>query len=81
MGVETSFGIGELARRTERSVHTIRWYEAQGLIPNVDRNPGGRRRYAAWHVEWLSFLETLAQEQRSRPWPRVPGSRVPQAPE
>lgn len=59
MGVETSFGIGELARRTKRSVHAIRWYEAQGLIPNVERDAGGRRRYTQWHVEWLSFLDRL----------------------
>ena len=59
MGVETSFGIGELARRTKRTVHAIRWYEAQGLIPNVERDAGGRRRYTQWHVEWLGFLDRL----------------------
>lgn len=59
MGVGTSFGIGELARRTKRTVHAIRWYEAQGLIPNVERDAGRRRRYTAWHVEWLSFLDRL----------------------
>ncbi len=59
MGVETSFGIGELARRTKRSVHTIRWYEAQGLIPRVERDAGRRRQYTVWHVEWLNFLDRL----------------------
>lgn len=59
MGVDGSFGIGELARRTKRTVHAIRWYEAQGLIPNVERDAGSRRRYTAWHVEWLGFLERL----------------------
>jgi DNA-binding transcriptional MerR regulator len=59
LGIETSFGIGELARRTRRTVHAIRWYEAQGLIPRVERDAGGRRRYTRWHVEWLLFLERL----------------------
>ncbi len=59
MGVEDSFGIGELARRTKRSVHAIRWYEAQGLIPKVERDAGRRRRYTPWHVEWFLFLERL----------------------
>jgi DNA-binding transcriptional MerR regulator len=59
LGVESEFGIGELARRTNRSVHAIRWYEAQGLIPNVARDSGGRRRYTQWHVDWLHFLERL----------------------
>ena len=31
--------IGKLARLTGRSVHTIRWYEAQQLIPGVRRDP------------------------------------------
>jgi DNA-binding transcriptional MerR regulator len=59
LGVESEFGIGELARRTNRSVHAIRWYEAQGLIPNVARDRGRRRRYTQWHVDWLHFLERL----------------------
>lgn len=59
MGVEGDFGIGELAQRTGRSAHAIRWYEAQGLIPNVTRDGGGRRRYTRWHMDWLSFLERL----------------------
>jgi DNA-binding transcriptional MerR regulator len=59
VGVESEFGIGELARRTKRSVHAIRWYEAQGLIPNVARDSGGRRRYTQWHVDWLNFLDRL----------------------
>lgn len=59
MGVESSFGIGELAGRTKRTVHAIRWYEAQGMMPRVERDSGGRRRYTSWHVDWLSFLERL----------------------
>lgn len=53
------FLIGGLAKRTGHSVHTIRWYENQGLIPGVERDAGGRRVYAAYHVEHLAFLERL----------------------
>ena len=35
--------IGELARRTGRSVHSIRWYESIGLVPGVRRDAGNRR--------------------------------------
>ena len=49
--------IGKLARLTGRSVHTIRWYEAQRLIPGVRRDPQGRRVYHEQHVEWLALLE------------------------
>ena len=51
--------IGELAGRTGRSVHAIRWYEAQGLIPGVVRDPGGRRVYSERHVSWLQAMERL----------------------
>ncbi len=36
----SAFHIGALSARTGRSIHTIRWYEAQGLIPGVARDGG-----------------------------------------
>lgn len=53
------FHIGGLAKRTGRSVHTIRWYETQGLIPRVERDPGGRRVYEPDHVDQLVFLDRM----------------------
>jgi DNA-binding transcriptional MerR regulator len=55
----TNFRIGELAERTGRSIHTIRWYEAQGLIPGVVRDGGGRRVYSELHLSWLDLMERL----------------------
>lgn len=55
----TTFHIGELAERTGRTVHAIRWYEAQGLIPGVARDSGGRRLYSERHVSWLELIERL----------------------
>ena len=54
-----NFHIGELAQRTGRSIHTIRWYEAQGLIPGVIRDGGGRRVYSELHLSWLDLMERL----------------------
>lgn len=53
------FHIGALARACGQSVHAIRWYEGQGLIPNVGRDTGGRRVYVQGHVEHLRFLDRL----------------------
>lgn len=53
------FLIGELAERTGRGIHAIRWYEAQGLIPGVVRDPGGRRLYGPLHIRWLELIERL----------------------
>jgi DNA-binding transcriptional MerR regulator len=54
-----SLHIGEVATRTGRSVHAIRWYEAQGLVPGVERDGGGRRVYTEHHVGWLDFMDRL----------------------
>jgi DNA-binding transcriptional MerR regulator len=51
--------IGALAERTGRSIHTIRWYEAQGLIPGVARDAKGRRVHTEQHVNWLELMERL----------------------
>lgn len=50
--------IGQLAERTGRSVHTIRWYEQQGLLPPVPRL-GAQRVYSNRHVEWLELMDRL----------------------
>ena len=57
--------IGALSARTGRSVHTIRWYEAQGLIPGVVRDAGGRRTYSEQHVGWLELMERLRRSGMS----------------
>lgn len=57
--MSSNFRIGELANRTGRSVHAIRWYEAQGLIPGVMRDSGGRRVYGERHQSWLELMERL----------------------
>lgn len=55
----TSLPIGALAKSSGRSVHTIRWYEAQGLMPGVQRDSGGRRRYTTQHIAWLDLMVRL----------------------
>ncbi|MGA9324187.1 MAG: MerR family transcriptional regulator, partial [Xanthobacteraceae bacterium] len=54
-----SLHIGDVASRTGRSVHAIRWYEAQGLMPGVARDNGGRRVYSEHHVGWLDLMDRL----------------------
>jgi len=53
------YHIGELARRSGRGIHAIRWYEAQGLIHGVTRDAGGRRLYNELHVRWLDLMDRL----------------------
>lgn len=51
--------IGDLADATGLSAHTLRYYEDEGLIPEVGRNSAGHRRYREDHVRWVGLLERL----------------------
>jgi len=51
--------IGELARRSGLSAHTIRYYERIGLIPYADRDQSGRRDYDTSILIWIEFLRRL----------------------
>ena len=46
---EPLLSIGELARRTNVSPRTIRYYEELGILPTPPRSPAGTRRYPADH--------------------------------
>jgi DNA-binding transcriptional MerR regulator len=56
----TDYGIGQVAERTGLSVHTLRFYEAEGiLVDPVHREAGGRRRYTDDDIEWLTICTNL----------------------
>src|SRR3546814_2104109 len=48
--------IGELAKRTESTVETIRYYEKEGLLPEPSRSDGNYRLYGEEHIERLRFI-------------------------
>lgn len=48
--------IGELAKRTDLLVETIRYYEREGLLPNPPRSDGNYRLYSDTHLERLQFI-------------------------
>ena len=52
--------IGEVARQTGLAPSAIRYYESLGLIPKPAYD-GGKRRYDASVIEWLSLI-ALARE-------------------
>ncbi len=53
--------IGEVAEKTGFSVHTLRYYEKIGLLPEALRDAGGRRVYGPDVLVWLEFVERLKQ--------------------
>jgi MerR family transcriptional regulator, copper efflux regulator len=53
--------IGEVARRADVGVETIRFYERQGLVPEPPRTPAGYRQYAEETVSRLRFIQRAKQ--------------------
>ena len=50
--------IGKLAKETNISEYTLRYYEQKGLI-RVNRDGAGRRCYEEGDIEWVKFLRKL----------------------
>jgi len=49
--------IGALAELAGCTVKTVRFYEAQGLLPEPARSPSGYRRYTAHDLKRLQFIQ------------------------
>ena len=41
------------------SAHTLRFYDKEGLLPNVGRDEHGNRRFTDNDLQWLSLLQCL----------------------
>ncbi len=51
--------IGDIARHTGLTVHTIRYYEQIGLLPPARRDGMGQRVYEMSILVWIEFLGRL----------------------
>jgi DNA-binding transcriptional MerR regulator len=59
-GDRPHLSIGQAAQRTGLSVHALRFYEREGLLPTeVSRGPDGRRVYSENDLEWLDLCVKL----------------------
>jgi len=57
--METSLTIQQVATLTGLSVHTLRYYERNGLLEPVKRAANGHRRYSAQALTQIEFLTRL----------------------
>ncbi len=55
----TFISIGELARLSGLSTHTLRYYEKVGVLRPAGRGSSGHRRYCEQDVAWLAFVLRL----------------------
>ncbi len=51
-----SLTIGQLAKRADVGVETVRFYERKGLLEEPDRRPSGYRQYDEGVVRRLEFI-------------------------
>lgn len=56
-----TIAIGELSRRADCNIETIRYYERIGLLPPPDRGGGRFRRYGLDAVARLRFIRRARQ--------------------
>ena len=52
------YSIGEFSKVTGLGIHTLRYYEHEGLIIPL-RNSSNRRRYSEKDIAWISFIKRL----------------------
>lgn len=55
------FGIGDAAKKCQVSVHTLRLYEAEGLIL-TQRTDSGRRLYGELEIKKIDAIREMIQE-------------------
>lgn len=52
-----TFTIGQLARRANVNLETIRFYERKGLLPEPPRNNSGHRQYSLTDLKRTDFIK------------------------
>ena len=51
--------IGQVSEKFDLSIHTLRYYEKEGLLPSVKRSKSGIRQYDDATIESLRTIECL----------------------
>lgn len=54
------YAIGTFSKLSGLGIHTLRYYEKEGLLA-PQRNAAGRRRYSEADLAWVSFLKRLKE--------------------
>lgn len=54
-----TFSIGEVAKKLNLTVYTLRYYDKEGLLPSVERTPSGTRLFKEADIGALKIIECL----------------------
>lgn len=53
------YTVGEMAKLLGVPASTLRYYDKEGLLPFVERSPGGMRMFQEKDYEWLQTIECM----------------------
>ncbi len=53
--------IGKVADQVGLTTHTLRYYEKEGLIPEIDKNDQGVRLYSEDDIMWIEIVKCLKE--------------------
>ena len=54
-----TYTTAKAAEKIGISAHTLRFYDKEGLLPNVGRDEHGNHRFTDNNLQWLSLLQCL----------------------
>ena len=54
-----SYSTREVVEKFGLSMHTLRYYEKEGLLPPVERDKKGTRQYSEVDLEWLILIRCM----------------------
>ncbi|WP_367569338.1 MerR family transcriptional regulator [Lacrimispora sp.] len=54
-----TYSIGEVARMLGLTIYTLRYYDKEGLLPNLKRTPSGTRIFVDSDIDTLKVIECL----------------------
>ncbi len=55
------YSMEQVSKLTSLPPHTLRFYEREGLLPNVNRSKGGIRKFTDEDLEWLGLVRCLKE--------------------
>ena len=53
------YSIGQVAKKTGLTTHTLRYYEKEGLLPFIKKSGSGLRVFSETDLDWLALIECL----------------------
>lgn len=58
---DVTYSIKEVSEQSGWSIHMLRYYEKEGLLPPIGRDENGYRCYTQWDMSLIHFLNRLRQ--------------------